>query len=150
MLLGVYFDSLYILCTVNFLDICGPGLFVASEKPADLFPPEPAKLLEVRVSVCACVCRVFVCALSVCVHLTVWSDGLYPVPIKYVICARTHMSTHTHTHPHTRVHTHTGTEFERINSLTHQFTYMNTSCRTKKRVMQNYINGCVISHTSDF
>ena len=69
-LLGVYFDSLYILCTVNFLDICGPGLFVASEKPADLFPPQPAKLLEVRVFVCACVCRVSVsacvCTVFVC------------------------------------------------------------------------------------
>jgi len=35
----------YCRTVVDFLDICGPALFLASEKPTDLVPPEPAKLM---------------------------------------------------------------------------------------------------------
>jgi hypothetical protein len=35
----------YCRTVVDFLEICGPGLFHTSEKPTDLVPPEPAKLM---------------------------------------------------------------------------------------------------------
>lgn len=36
----------YCRTVVDFLDCCGAGLFLASEKPRDLLPPEPRKLLQ--------------------------------------------------------------------------------------------------------
>ena len=36
----------YCRTVVDFLDCCGSGLFLATEKPRDLLPPEPLKLLQ--------------------------------------------------------------------------------------------------------